>query len=111
MVSLGGGVIPNVAAEVFLVACAIELVLVAKSIDFWRAVPGAHMDTTKRGLQWLQQVVAQLLSGPDGALRVFRNVAHAMPGCDLTLQEFAHEEIGREACAAEFFELGVGCDG
>ena len=86
-------IVPDVSRVVGSIAGAIKLVLVAKLIDGGRAVTRANMDAPKGGLQRFQQLLAKLLASVNGRVRVIRNVAQAVPGRNLAVQEIAHEEV------------------
>lgn len=77
---------------ILLVAGAVQLVLVAKVIDLWRAVTGENDQSTEGILQRLQQFRAESLAGLDCDVRIVRVVWELVPAGDLAIEEVAHEE-------------------
>ncbi|TCR01914.1 hypothetical protein EDF70_104189 [Neorhizobium sp. JUb45] len=82
----------------------VEIVAVAEFVDLRRAVTGADMQASERGLQRLQQFIAQMFSGLDGKVGIFRNVGNAIKIGDLLMQEIAQEKALRQPHPAKLFQ-------
>ena len=96
--------VPDMPGIVRFVARAVVSMTIAVLVDGTVAKSRSQADASERRLQRLKQVLAEAAAGGDRQVRIVRQVRNAAHDGNLGMQEFAHEEIGRQAHPPQLLE-------